>query len=307
MQLYKDLYLLKVEKSGIIDSSSILVIRDAKGLVCVDIGGGGEANISQTMRLFEKEGCKVSDIHTVIVSHTHADHMGAIGHFRQLLHGMTVMDHEADACFLQDNRLLNEIFNADLIRTYVPGAPFDILEFYRNFCPISETVPDKVLAEGDLLEYGDFVFEVIHTPGHHPGHISLFEPTRRILFVGDMLGREVPFYTPRSGGVDGYLSSLEKYLTRRPERIIPSHGEVINDPEKAVLEAVAKVRRRQERLCEALKNGPKTFLDLVAELVRNPSQQAFPGVVLVASHLEKLKKEGVVHDVEQGLIALVRP
>jgi glyoxylase-like metal-dependent hydrolase (beta-lactamase superfamily II) len=304
MEILRDVHFLKVPKSGIIDSSNIVVIRDADGLACVDIGGGGEPNIRQTQRLFEAEGLRISEIHTVLISHTHADHMGAIGHFRDLVPGMTVVDHEADAPFLRDNRLLNGIFDAELVARHFPGTRFDILEFYRNFCPISETRPDRTVVEGDVLEWGEFVFEVIHTPGHHPGHISLFERTHRDLFVGDMLGVEVPFYTPHSGGVEAYLASLDKYRALEPARIIPSHGDLIEEPAQAIEEAAGKVLRRQERLCEALKAGPRTLRELVTEVVRSPSQQAFPGVAIVASHLAKLANEGIVQAVEGNRIAL---
>ena len=187
MELYKGFHFLKVEKTGIVDSSSILVIRDAKGLICVDIGGGGESNIHQTLRLFELERLKVADIHTVIISHTHADHMGAIGYFRELVPRIIVVDHEIDAPFLQDNTQLNRIFDTDLAVQHFPANRFDILDFYRTFCPISETTPDRVVVEGEILECGEFLFEVIHTPGHHPGHISLFSASAAILFCGDSM------------------------------------------------------------------------------------------------------------------------
>lgn len=304
MELHKGVHFLKVPKTGIIDSSNILVVRDATGLACMDIGGGGESNIRQTLRLFESEGLKISDLHTVLISHTHADHMGAIGHFRDLVPGVTVVDHEADAPFLRDNRLLNEIFDAELVARHFPGTRFDILEFYRNFCPISETSPDRTVVEGELFEWGEFVFEVIHTPGHHPGHLSLFERTHRDLFVGDMLGTEVPFYTPRSGGVEGYLASLDKYRALQAARIVPSHGDLIEEPERAIEEAMGKVMQRHERVCEALKAGPRTVRELVPEVVRRPSQHAFPGVAIVVSHLAALAKEGVVQEVEGGRVAL---
>ena len=303
MELYKECYFLKVEKTGIVDSSSILVIRDAKGLICVEIGGGGESNIHQTLRLFELERLKVADIHTVIISHTHADHMGAIGYFRELVPRIIVVDHEIDAPFLQDNTQLNRIFDTDLAVQHFPANRFDILDFYRTFCPISETTPDRVVVEGEILECGEFLFEVIHTPGHHPGHISLFDRTRGVLFVGDMVGMEVPFYTPSSGGVEGYLKSMEKYVALDPRRIIPSHGDLIDDPAVAIEGAMKKVKRREERLIEALQRGPNTFTQLLAVLVRSPSQQMFPGVAILASHLGKLKRDGIVEEQEGGRIA----
>jgi glyoxylase-like metal-dependent hydrolase (beta-lactamase superfamily II) len=296
MQIRKDLFFLKVEKTGIVDSSSIVVLRDARGLFCLEIGGGGNKNIGQTTALFTQEGLSVQDIHTVILSHTHADHMGAIAHFRGLCPHMKVLDHEVDAPFLQNNTLLNRIFDADLVPRYFPGNTFDILEFYKAFCPISETRPDQTVVEGDRLECGEYLWEVIHTPGHHPGHISLYERNQGLLFVGDMLGMEVPFYTPSSGGVEGYLESMGKYQTIGAELILPSHGDVIQTPPHHIEEAVRKVNRREERLLDALEGGPKTFNELLPALFRNHTQYMFPGAVILASHLEKMKNDETVNE-----------
>jgi glyoxylase-like metal-dependent hydrolase (beta-lactamase superfamily II) len=303
VEIRKGLYFLQVEKKGIVDSSSLVVIRDEKGLICLEVGGGGEENIAQTLALFKEEGLDVADIHTVIISHTHADHMGAIAYFRERIPGLTVVDHEVDAPYLKDNKLLNRAFDADLVARHFPGERFDILDFYAAFCPISETHPDRNVLEGDILTCGAYAFEVIHTPGHHPGHISLYDRKEKILFVGDMVGMEVPFYTPSSGGVEGYLSSMEKYLALDVELIIPSHGELIENAREVIEGAAGKVRRREERLLNGLDGPPKTFNEFLPDLFRNPAQHMFPGAALLASHLEKLEKEGVVEQ-EKGKYSL---
>ncbi len=298
MKLEEDLFFLKVEKHGFVDSSSILAVRDSRGIVCVEIGGGGPENIRRTRDLFEPQGLDVSDIHTVIISHTHADHMGAIGHFRAANPGLVVVDHETDAPFLRDNRLLNGIFDTALIPKHFPGQRMDVLEFYATFCPISETTPDRTVKEGDTLTCGSCCFRVVHTPGHHPGHISLFEPDLGLLFVGDMLGQEVPFYTPGAGGSAGYMESLRKFRALEPKLVVPSHGDLIRDPAAAVQLAAGKVTRREERILESLARGPRTFRELLPALFRAEGQFVFPGAAILASHLQKLAAEGRVIEEE---------
>jgi glyoxylase-like metal-dependent hydrolase (beta-lactamase superfamily II) len=305
MKVCEDLHFLKVEKKGVVDTSSLMVIRDREGLSCIEVGGGGEENIRQTLTLFEQEGLNVADLHTAIISHTHADHMGAIAHFREQIPGLIVVDHEVDAPYLEDNRLLNRAFDADLVAEHFPGKRFDILEFYAAFCPISETSPDKTVREGDVLTCGAYAFEVIHTPGHHPGHISLYERNEKILFVGDMVGMEVPFYTPSSGGVQGYLASMEKYLALEVGLIIPSHGDLVENAREVIEGAIGKVNRREERLLNALEGPPKTFNEFLPELFRNPGQHMFPGAAILASHLEKLKEDGIATE-DGGAYRLAR-
>jgi glyoxylase-like metal-dependent hydrolase (beta-lactamase superfamily II) len=298
MEIREGMHFLQVEKTGMVDSSSLVVIRDTKGLICLEVGGGGEENIGMTLSLFEKDGLNVDAIHTAIISHTHADHMGAIAYFRERLPGLAVVDHEVDAPYMKDNTLLNRAFDADLVARHFPGNHFDILEFYAAFCPISETSPDRNVAEGDVLDCGAYAFEVIHTPGHHPGHISLYERSEKILFVGDMVGMEVPFYTPTSGGAEGYLASMEKYLALDVDLVIPSHGDLIENAREVVEGAAGKVKRREERLLRGLEGHAKTFNEILPDLFRNPAQHMFPGAAVLASHLVKLEREGVL--VEEG-------
>jgi glyoxylase-like metal-dependent hydrolase (beta-lactamase superfamily II) len=256
------------------------------------------------LSLFGQEGLDIAEIHTVIISHTHADHMGAIAYFRERIPGLTVVDHSVDAPYLQDNTLLNRAFDADLVAKHFPGKEFDVLDFYAAFCPISETSPDRTVLEGDALKCGAFVFEVIHTPGHHPGHISLYDGNEKILFVGDMVGMEVPFYTPSSGGVEGYLASMEKYQALEIDLIIPSHGDLIENAREVVEGAAAKVKRREERLLDAFDRHPKPFRDFLPQLFRSPAQHAFPGAAILASHLEKLKRDGIVQEEEENKFRL---
>jgi len=303
MELRKGLHFLQVDQKGILDSSNILVIRNIDGLNCIEVGGGGREKIRQTLTLFEQEGLDISDIREVTISHTHADHMGAIAYFREQLPGMVVIDHEMDAPYLRDNTLLNRIFDSELVAKYFPQKTFDILELYRAFCPISETSPDRIVREGDVLEWDERAFQVIHTPGHHPGHISLYDPDEKILFAGDMLGREVPFYTPSSGGVAGYLASMEKYRALEIDLIIPSHGDLIEDAEEAIEIAANKVKQREERLLDALGGRAMIFNEFLPALFRNPAQHTFPGAGILASHLEKLKEDGILHE-EDGTYRL---
>jgi glyoxylase-like metal-dependent hydrolase (beta-lactamase superfamily II) len=46
---------------------------------------------------------------------------------------------------------------------------------------------DEYFSDGQIYNVGELTFQVIHCPGHTPGHVVLFEPTERKVFVGDCL------------------------------------------------------------------------------------------------------------------------
>ena len=102
------------------------------------------------------------------------------------------------------------------------GYPVLIHHADKDFLPFP---PDKSLKDGDIIEDGDIIFEVIHTPGHTPGSISLKMEDR--IFTGDTLfqggvGRTDFPYSDESG----LLSSIRDRLMVFGDdiEILPGHG-----------------------------------------------------------------------------------
>ncbi len=113
-----------------------------------------------------------------VASHTHFDHIGCHHEFPDRA------VHEAEAAILADPR--NELTCAD---NYATEEMFDRTpegwktEAYR----IKPAPAGRVLEAGDIVDLGDRAFEVIHTPGHSPGGIGLFERKTGIFLSGDVV------------------------------------------------------------------------------------------------------------------------
>ncbi|MBK1868863.1 MBL fold metallo-hydrolase [Taklimakanibacter albus] len=113
-----------------------------------------------------------------VASHTHFDHIGCHHEFPDRA------VHEAEAAILADPR--NELTCAD---NYATEEMFDRApegwktEAYR----IKPAPAERILKAGDIVDLGDRAFEVIHTPGHSPGGIGLFERKTGIFLSGDVV------------------------------------------------------------------------------------------------------------------------
>jgi glyoxylase-like metal-dependent hydrolase (beta-lactamase superfamily II) len=113
-----------------------------------------------------------------VASHTHFDHIGSHHEFEER------WVHGAEAAILADPR--NDWTLAD---RYATDEMFDRLPKgwdaakYR----IQPAPAQRLLQHGDLVDLGDRVFEVIHTPGHSPGGIGLLERATGIFFSGDII------------------------------------------------------------------------------------------------------------------------
>jgi hydroxyacylglutathione hydrolase len=88
--------------------------------------------------------------------------------------------------------------------------------------------PDLELADGDELEIGTLCFQVLHTPGHTPGHVCFYEPEEKVLFDGDVLFRRGVGRADLPGGNwQQLLDSIRRVLFALPDETVvySGHGE----------------------------------------------------------------------------------
>jgi glyoxylase-like metal-dependent hydrolase (beta-lactamase superfamily II) len=147
------------------------------------------------------------------------------------------------------------------------------------------------LKGGQRIKLGAKSWQAIDTPGHSPGHISLFEPESRTIVSGDLVGDIPAWHTPNSGGLDAYLKSLDKLESLEGEIILPSHGKPGLDAQASIRRIRTKLLERQETILDLLKNGPLSFARINRELFKTEPLQFFPGSVILESHLIKLELE----------------
>ena len=140
----------------------------------------------------------------VITTHVHADHIGSHAEFGN------IYVHEADADWLINGiqGLSIEQIRKDVSRDITLPTP-------ATFNPATYTPfqgqPTGLLADGDIVDLGGRTLTIYHTPGHSPGHISIFDEVNGYLFTGDLLYDETPVYAffPSTNPVD-LVNSLEK-------------------------------------------------------------------------------------------------
>ena len=127
-----------------------------------------------------------------VATHIHFDHVGGLHEFDQrVVHNLEAeqMADYKEWAELDGRALREDFLNVledpeleipDLLITASPRADFEI-ESYQ----ICSAAPTRSVEEGDVIDLGDRVFEVLHLPGHSPGSIGLWELSTGILFSGD--------------------------------------------------------------------------------------------------------------------------
>ena len=141
------------------------------------IDAGGKGSSFRILDYVARLGRSGEEISCIIPTHYHLDHIGGIGHLQQAS-GARVVVHRSEAPFMRRELPLPSPFHN-------PALAFLMSPFLRLSRPPHIAV-DHCLDDGDQLEALGGM-EVIHTPGHTPGSISLYFKQHGILIVGDAL------------------------------------------------------------------------------------------------------------------------
>jgi glyoxylase-like metal-dependent hydrolase (beta-lactamase superfamily II) len=147
-------------------------------------------------------GIDVANIRTIVNTHHHFDHTGGDKKFRDWLNA-NIAIHSADRARLEHGETLAELFEreAKIITT------------------------DISLEDKDVIRTKHFSLEVVHTPGHTPGSICLYERKRRFLISGDTLFEDGVGRTDLPGGsAEEMKHSLGRLAKLDIEYLFPGHG-----------------------------------------------------------------------------------
>jgi glyoxylase-like metal-dependent hydrolase (beta-lactamase superfamily II) len=297
----KGIYTIFAQDTNWPNPSNIFVIPDENGFSLIDVGCGGWAGIENLLGGLNHWGLKLRDLHTVILSHAHPDHMGALKWILKETRPK-IRIHHLDIQSARVPETLEKTFDIPLAKrfwaTFNLGDDFhdfDLLKYFEDTgCAMGAAEHFQEIHGGETLRIGRFAFEVIHTPGHSPGHISLFERYKRILLPGDLVGKGPAWYTPSSGGVVAYLDSLARLESLNADVILPAHGRIIGTPVSAIDGIRRKLRERELLIRTMLNDGAKSTLQIMGALFQNPLLHFFPGCAITESHITKLEKEGVI-------------
>jgi len=200
MKLDTDLYAYIWKSAAENNSNSFLI----GGEMPVIIDPGHQHLVKNLIKLMEKDDNRFEDVRLIIATHGHPDHLEAIQTFAR--GGVQVAIHEEEWKFLQE----------------IGG------QFYRAMgMEMPELKVSFFLKEGEL-KLGSKTFQVIHTPGHSPGSISLYWPEKKALFTGDVVFPMGVGRTDFPGGDGGLLrDSIERLSQLDAEYLLSGHGEVI--------------------------------------------------------------------------------
>jgi hydroxyacylglutathione hydrolase len=186
--------ILKILTVGALETNCyILGDEKTKQGVVIDPGGDFEI-IEEHLKKLKLE------VKYIILTHGHVDHIGALARLKKATKA-EILIHSKDSPMLYDPNQNLSIFSGD---------------------KIIATNADKTLEEGDIIQCGGIQLEVLHTPGHTPGGISLV--TDKMIFTGDTL------FCGSIGRTDFPGSSYQKLISSIKDKLLNKDDDFIIYP-----------------------------------------------------------------------------
>ncbi len=170
--------------------------------ICIDPGDDSQA-IVETIDQNRLE------LQAIAVTHAHMDHVGGVAALKKLKPEAKIILHKADEFIYQ--ALPEQPGWIGIPRAQWPAMGFN----YEPPPPI-----DDYWVDGQSYQVGELEFKILHCPGHTPGHVVLFEPRERKVFVGDVLFAGSVGRTDLPGG------STEQLMDSIMNKLVPLGDDV---------------------------------------------------------------------------------
>lgn len=282
------------------------VVQTAGYCVLIDTGSGTDTSHENLLSSFAQAGIQFSDLTHILLTHAHIDHFGGFTKLRPLTNArigcheldvQTVTQHEARSAWV-GRRLASFLAETGLTEE----TREQLLSLYRFSKALYRSVPVDFTYESIEMCLGPF--ELIHLPGHCPGHVAI--RVDDVIFCGDMVVRGVtPHLAPESihpySGLGHYLDSLARFQhwAQEVRLIFNGHDDVITDLPAEIAATKQNIVRRMNKAVEAL-HEPLT----IEEICR-----AVYGETGGYNQLLVIEKTGayVEYLYEHGMIAITNP
>lgn len=236
------LNVLKVEFefNGIIDAIYPVILRDDNEMILIDCGYPNFLTLIEESAI--KNGIDLSKLTKLIITHHDFDHMGSAADFKRKYPNVKILSSIIDEKYINGKEKSLRLQQAELIYDKLPEEQNEgALSFQKMLESIENIEVDMLLKDGDKFDWCGGM-EIIETPGHMPGHISIYAKESKTIISGDALVIENnkltianPNYTLDLGEAK---ESIYKFSNYDIDKIICYHGGIYTEEIKSSLKRI---------------------------------------------------------------------
>ncbi len=230
MQIAPGVYSIGQRKGGRVHA---FLLDDGTGLTLIDTLWDTDAR--HVLAYMKSIGHTVADLKHIVLTHGHRSHLGGMAALKRLS-GATIYSHEWEADIIAGEREAQRVspWPKRPLRAYPIQLGCALGLGKHPPCPVDRTLKD-----------GDWVgpVQVVHAPGHTPGHLAFYWPEPRVLFAGDAIATWPEFSAGWPGlnlNIKQHRASLRRMAELDAQVVAVGHGEPITRGAAERVRALAK-------------------------------------------------------------------
>lgn len=231
---------IKFDFNGDTNTIFPVILSDENELILIDCGYPDFLSLIKTAA--KENGIDISKLTKIIITHHDFDHMGSLAEFKRQYPHIKILSSIEDEKYISGKEKSLRLQQAESIYDKLPeDEKKGAMEFQQFLATIENVQVDECLKDKDSFSFCGGI-EIVATPGHMPGHISIYIRDSKTLISGDALVVEDgkltianPQYTL---DIDTAKKSIKKLLNYDIERIICYHGGLYTKDIKKSLENI---------------------------------------------------------------------
>jgi len=291
------------------------VIRDPERCLIIDTGLNRTECLEAMLAGLRKIDVDLAKS-DLFITHLHADHFGLVA---------KLASETSNVFFSRPEKELMaswEGFEAMIGYAGRNGFPENELRAALGKHPGAkygtEWIPElKVLEDGDQIQFGDYQFQCVTTPGHTMGHTCLYEPDKKILVAGDHIlidiTPNIQCWSDSQNPLKHYLSSLDKVAGMQVDLVLPGHRRLISDHQARIEELKSHHAQRLAEVITILGTGSMTAFEVASRMTWDlkcddwndfPVAQRWFATGEAISHLRLLEEDGEIMRKAEGALTL---
>lgn len=239
---------IEFEYNEELHSITPVLLQDEHDTILIDCGYPGFTNHLQ--HAAARHGMSLHSLTKIIVTHHDIDHIGSLAALSRLHPDVSVIVHEREAPYIDGSKKSLRLEQAESTFCSLPedAKPY-AKQFIRSLQSVESAPVHRTVTDGELLPWCGGI-RVVATPGHTPGHISLYLPAEKTMVTGDAvviedgkLNLANPGYTLH---MDDAVRSVQRLLDYDIRQLICYHGGLFQgDVKKALLRLFRDLQNKQ--------------------------------------------------------------
>lgn len=238
------LYVLEInfELNGAIDSIYPVILQDENEMILIDCGYPNFLQLIEECA--SKNTIDLEKLTKLIITHHDFDHMGSAADFKSKYPNIKILASSKDAKYINGKEKSLRLQQAESIYNDLPDDQKEAaLSFQKLLESVDNVDVDITLNDGDIFDWCGGM-EIVETPGHMPGHISIYLKESKTLIAGDaliILDGKLAIANPQyTLDIREAIKSINKLLNYDIQKIICYHGGVYQEDIKNLLINIQK-------------------------------------------------------------------